>query len=78
MRPLCQYDMIFTKGDESTSDDQVEELTREFNILYRAYIGSFIYLLSTRVDLSFAVHKLANFSSNPGKVRFEGLVHLLG
>ena len=27
--------------------------------------------------LSFAVHKLANFSSNPGKVNFEGLVHLL-
>ena len=27
--------------------------------------------------LSFAVHKLANFSANPGKVHFEGLVHLL-
>ena len=25
----------------------------------------------------FSVHKLANFSSNPGKVHFEGLVHLL-
>ena len=36
-----------------------------------------IYLLSTRVDFSFAVHKLANFSSNPGKVHFEGLVHIL-
>ena len=36
-----------------------------------------IYFLSTRVDLSFAVHKLANFSSNPGKVNFELLVHLL-
>ena len=33
--------------------------------------------MSTRVFLSFAVHKLANFSSNPGKVHFEGLVHLL-
>ena len=29
------------------------------------------------MDLSFAVHKLANFSANPGKVHFEGLVHLL-
>ena len=29
------------------------------------------------MDLSFAVHKLANFSSNPGKVHFEVLVHLL-
>ena len=29
------------------------------------------------MDLSFAVHKLAKFSANLGKVRFEGLVHLL-
>ena len=29
------------------------------------------------MGLSFAVHKLAFFSSNPGKVHFEGLVHLL-
>ena len=29
------------------------------------------------MDLSFAVHKLAKFSANPGKVLFEGLVHLL-
>ena len=29
------------------------------------------------MDLSFAVHKLAKFSANPGKVQFEGLVHLL-
>ena len=26
--------------------------------------------------LSFAVHKLAKFSENPGKVKFEGLIHL--
>ena len=36
-----------------------------------------IYLLSTRGDLRFSVQKLANFSSNPGIVHFEGLVHLL-
>ena len=29
------------------------------------------------MDLSFAVNKLAKFSANPGKVHFEGLVHLL-
>ena len=29
------------------------------------------------MDLSFAVHKLEKFSVNPGKVHFEGLVHLL-
>ena len=70
-------DMIFTKEDFSTSDEQVERLTREYNIHYRACIGSLIYLLFTRVDLSFAVHKLAKFLANPGKVHFEGLVHLL-
>ena len=70
-------DMIFTKEDVSTSDEQVESLTREYNIHCRACIGYLIYLLSTRVDLSFAVHKLAKFSADPGKVHFEGLVHLL-
>ena len=40
-------DMIFTKDDTSTSDEQVEKLTRKFNIHYRSCIGSFIYLLST-------------------------------
>ena len=29
------------------------------------------------MDLSFVVHKLAKFSANPGKVQFEGLIHLL-
>ena len=29
------------------------------------------------MDLSSVVHKLAKFSANPGKVHFEGLIHLL-
>ena len=70
-------DMIFTKEDVSTSDEKVEKLTREYNIHYRACIVSLIYLLSTRVDLSFAVHKLEFILENPGMVHFEGLVHLL-
>ena len=49
-------DMIFTKDDVSTSDEQVENLTREYNIHYRDCIGSMIYLFSTIVDFSFAVH----------------------
>ena len=36
-----------------------------------------VYLLSTRVDFSFSVHKLARFPSNLGKSHFEGLVHIL-
>ena len=70
-------DMIFTKADFSTSDEQVEKLTRELNILYRACIVSLIYMLSTRVDLSFSVHKLAMFLWKPGKLHFGGLVHIL-
>ena len=50
-------DMIFTKAGAYTSDEKVENLTREFNIHYRSCIGSLIYLLSTRVDLSVTVHK---------------------
>ena len=69
--------IIFTKVDSSTSGDQVEKLTRELKIHHRACIGLLIYLLSTRVNFSFSVHKLANFSSNPGKVHLEGLVRLL-
>ena len=56
-------DMIFTKEDVSASDEQIEKLTREYNIHYRACIGSLIYLLSTRVELNFAVHKLEKLSA---------------
>ena len=69
--------MIFTKYDASTNYGQVDKLTREININYRACTGSIAYLFSTRVDLSFAVHMITKFSANPGKVHFEGLVHLL-
>ena len=63
-------DMIFTKAEVSTSGEKVDKLTNQFNIHYRACIRSLINLLSTKVDLSCAVHKLAKFSSNPGKVIF--------
>ena len=69
--------MIFTKYYAYTSDDQVEKLTREFNINHRACIASLIYLSSKIVYLSFSVQKLAKFSLNPGKVHFDVLVQLL-
>ena len=53
--------IIFTKNDESTSDEQVENLSREFNIHHRSCIVSLIYLLSTRVYVRFTVYKLADF-----------------
>ena len=63
--------MIFTKADVSTNDEQVHNLTREFNIHYRACIVSLIFLLYTMVYLSFAVHKLEKFSSNSGQVHLR-------
>ena len=56
-KTTLSYDMIFTNYDLPNSDEKVEKLTRGLKIHYRACIGSLIYLLSTRVYLSFAVHK---------------------
>ena len=64
------YDMILTKDDTYTSDEEVEKLTRSFNIHYRDFICSFIDLSSTVVEFSFAVYKLETFSENPGKLNF--------
>ena len=50
--------MLLTKAGSSTSDEQVENLTRKFNIHYRACIGSLIYLLSTIVYLSIEEHMI--------------------
>ena len=73
-----RYHLIcYSQKDTSISDEQVEKFTTEFIIHYRACIGSLIYILSTRVDFSITVHNLAMFSANPGKLHFEGLVHLL-
>ena len=44
-------DIIFTKEDVSTSDEQGGKLNREYNIHYRSCIGSLIYLLFKIVDL---------------------------
>ena len=55
-------DMILTKNDVSTSDEQVYKLTREYIIICKACIVSLIYFLSKILDLSFSVHKLAKFS----------------
>ena len=64
--------MIFNEEDYSNSDEQVELLSIEYIIHYIYCVLSLIYLVSTIVHLYFAVHKLSNFSSNPGKVHFEG------
>ena len=68
---------IKRKEKKNTSYKQVENLTRVLNVHYIACIGSLVDLFSARVDFSFAVHKLAKFSANTGKVHFEVFIHLL-
>ena len=46
----------------------MEAISIEYNIYYKACMVLLI---------CFALHKLAKFSSNTGKVHFEDLVHLL-
>ena len=41
--------------------------------MHRIFDLSIVY----KSGIDFAVHKLSEFSANPGKVHFEGLVHLL-
>jgi hypothetical protein len=40
-------------------------------------VGSLIYLGMTRVDIVYAVNKLAKFTHKPGRIHFEAIVHLL-
>ena len=41
-KTTLKYDMTLIKDNESTSDEKVEKLNMEFNIQYRACIGSHI------------------------------------
>ena len=65
-------DMIFTKKYVSTNDEQVEKLTGEYNINYRDCIGSLIYLLSIRVDLSFML--IEHYPLPPGPAKLVALL----
>jgi hypothetical protein len=40
-------------------------------------VGSLIYLGMTRVDIMYAINKLAKFTHKPGKMHFDALIHLL-
>ena len=62
--------MVLTKEDASKSDEQVEQISRDYNTQYRACVRLIIYILSKIVDFCFAVNKLIKFSPNPGKVHF--------
>jgi len=68
---------IATKEDVSKDEKDVKALEKEFGFQYPSIVGALIYILSTRPDLSFAVHKLARFMTVPGRKHFEAMVHVL-
>jgi hypothetical protein len=54
-----------------------KQLSVEYNIDYASCVGSLIYLGMTRVDIVYAVNKLAKFTHKPGRVHFKAMLHLL-
>ena len=65
------------KNDCAKDEQEVKSLNKEFNFEYPSVIGSLIYLLNTRPDLTFAVTKLAKFMKMPGRIHFQTIVYLL-
>ena len=53
-------DMILTKADTSTSDDQVDNLTREFNTHYRSCIGSYDLFVILKSRFEFCSAQVRN------------------
>jgi hypothetical protein len=53
------------------------QIAEEYNIDYTSCVGSLIYLGMTRVDIAYAVNKLAKFTHTPGRIHFEAIVHFL-
>ena len=66
-----------SKKDCSKTTKEVIDLSTEYRIDYPAVIGSLIYLMNTRPDITFAVTKLAKFMKFPGRVHFTTVIHLL-
>ena len=69
--------MLYSLDKIFTCSSLVEAYYLEITTFTTNIVWDHLFILSIRVDLCFAVHKLAKFSSNPGKLYFEGLVHLL-
>ena len=66
-----------SKSQESKNDNETKSLSEKYRIDYASVIGSLIYLLNTRPDITFAVTKLAKFMRRPGREHFRALIHLL-
>ena len=58
-------DMIISKAYTSTSDYQIEKLTREFNIHYRACSGCLIFLVINKIGFEFYSTQVNKFFIEP-------------
>ncbi len=62
------------------TDTQTKEVKLRFgNLHYRSVIGALLYIsCCTRIDIAYAVNKLAKFSNNHGIIHYRALLHLVG
>ena len=66
-----------TKKHESKNEQDSKKLSEQYRMECSSIIGSLIYLLNTRPDITFAVTKLAKFMRVPGQEHFRALTHVL-
>ena len=62
---------------ESLSEEELKNVEKEFKFSYRQAIGEILYALVTcRMDISFALTKLSQYSTKPARVHFEAVAAL--
>ena len=71
---MLPSEFVATKEDCSKNDKHILELSEEYRIDYLSAIGSLIYSLNTRLNLAFAVTKLAKFMKYSGREHFKALI----
>ena len=78
--PICtdSKDLQALDNDESTTEDQILALEKEFGFKYRAATGELIFAMVTaRPDLSFAVMKMCQFNNQPGRLHFQAVRQMM-
>ena len=68
---------IFTKKDASNDKASIKALEKHYGYKFPVAVGSVMWLINTYPRINYAVRKLAKFMSNPGKIHFEYMNHLL-
>jgi hypothetical protein len=68
---------IWSKYDNSATQEEVEALEKEFGFRYIEAVGSLIYLSNTAIRLLYAIRKLCRHMHMPGRCHFKACLHLL-